>query len=85
MAILKKTVNDRLLRNQIDDMSESWLAFKDKMRSYLHKSTFPTREAKNQVKVYYVNKKDACGIIITSAEHTRGEYLSKKGQTFPKC
>ena len=42
-------------------MAEAWLAFKNKIRFYLHKGTFPTQEAKNQVKVHYVGKKEACG------------------------
>ena len=73
VAILRRTVdadrgNARLLRNQIDDMEESWLAFKDKMRNYIHKGTFADGEAKDRIKAHYVGKKEACGILRTTAE-----------------
>ena len=73
VAILRRTVeadrgNARLLRNQIDDMEESWLAFKDKMRNYIHKGTFADGDAKDRIKAHYVGKKEACGILRTAAE-----------------
>ena len=39
-AILQKTVDARLVRNQIEDTTKSWIAFKEKMKNYLHKGTF---------------------------------------------
>ena len=73
VAILRRTVdadrgNARLLRNHIDDMEESWLAFKEKMRNYIHKGTFAGGEAKDRIKAHYEGKKEACGILRTTAE-----------------
>ena len=38
------------------------------MKSCLHKGTFPTVEAKNLIKAYYMNKKEACEILNTLTE-----------------
>ena len=49
-------------------MSEPELASKGKMKNCLHKGTFPTVEAKNLIKAYYMNKKEACEILNTLTE-----------------
>ena len=72
--------NARLLRTKMDGVSRAWLAFKDKMRNY-HRETFSIQEVKDQVKLHYRGRKEACEVLNTTTEELHLAAISERNTT----